>query len=43
MVHFGDIWEVFKIITRTKGLGVIHAEDNDLVMHMYEKLIREAG
>ena len=41
MVHFGDIWEVFKIITRTGGLGVIHAEDNDLVMHMYEKLIRE--
>ena len=41
MVHFGDIWEVFKIITRAGGLGVIHAEDNDLVMHMYEKLIRE--
>ena len=41
MVHFGDIWEVFRIITRTGGLGVIHAEDNDLVMHMYEKLIRE--
>jgi len=41
MVHFGDIWEVFKIITRTGGLGVIHAEDNDIVMHMYEKLIRE--
>ena len=41
LVHFGDIWEVFKIITRTGGLGVIHAEDNDLVMHMYEKLIRE--
>lgn len=41
MVHFGDIWEVFKIISRTRGLGVIHAEDNDLVMHMYEKLIRE--
>ncbi|PON09986.1 hypothetical protein C2W62_52515, partial [Candidatus Entotheonella serta] len=41
MVHFGDIWEVFKILTRTGGLGVIHAEDNDLVMHMYEKLIRE--
>ena len=40
MVHFGDIWEVFKIITRAGGLGVIHAEDNDLVMHMYEKLIR---
>ncbi len=41
MVHFGDIWEVFKILTRTGGLGVIHSEDNDLVMHMYEKLIRE--
>ena len=41
MVHFGDIWEVFKILTREGGLGVIHAEDNDLVMHMYEKLIRE--
>ncbi len=41
MVHFGDIWEVFKILTRNGGLGVIHAEDNDIVMHMYEKLIRE--
>ena len=41
MVHFGDIWEVFKILTRTGGLGVIHSEDNDLVMHMYEKLFRE--
>ena len=41
MVHFGDIWEVFKVLTRAGGLGVIHAEDNDLVMHMYEKLIRE--
>ena len=41
MVHFGDIWEVFKVITRNGGLGVIHAEDNDIVMHMYEKLIRE--
>jgi dihydropyrimidinase len=41
MVHFGDIWEVFKVISKAGGLGVIHAEDNDLVMHMYEKLIRE--
>ena len=41
MVHFGDIWEVFKAITRAGGLGVIHAEDNDIVMHMYETLIRE--
>ena len=26
---------------RISGLGVIHSEDNDIVMHMYGKLIRE--
>ena len=41
MVDFGDIWEVFKILAREGGLGVIHSEDNDIVMHMYEKLFRE--
>ncbi len=41
MVDFGDIWEVFKVLARNGGLGVIHAEDNDIVMHMYDKLIRE--
>ncbi len=41
MVDFGDIWEVFQVIAANKGLGVIHAEDNDIVMHMYGKLIRE--
>jgi len=41
MVHFGDLWELFKVLTQHNGLGVIHAEDNDIVMHMYEKLIRE--
>lgn len=41
MVDFGDIWEVFQVIAANRGLGVIHAEDNDIVMHMYEKLIRE--
>lgn len=41
MVDFGDIWEVFKVLQAEGGLGVIHAEDNDIVMHMYEKLIRE--
>jgi dihydropyrimidinase len=28
---------------RPGGLAAIHAEDNDLVMHMYEKLIREGA
>jgi len=41
MVDFGDIWEVFKVLAAQGGLGVIHSEDNDIVMHMYGKLIRE--
>lgn len=41
MVRFGDIWEVFQVLAEAGGLGVIHAEDNDIVMHMYGKLIRE--
>src|SRR6185312_8953941 len=41
MVHFGDISEVFRVLAANRGLGVIHAEDNDIVMHMYAKLIRE--
>src|ERR1700726_1816075 len=41
MVQFGDIWEVLKILAANGGVAAIHAEDNDLVMHMYEKLIRE--
>src|SRR5260370_16906101 len=41
MVDFGDIWEAFQALAQEGGLGVIHAEDNDIVMHMYAKLIRE--
>src|SRR5499425_2545393 len=41
MVDFGDIWEAFQVIAKEGGLGVIHAEDNDIVMHMYAKLFRE--
>ena len=41
MVDFGDIWEVFKVVAQEQGLCVIHGEDNDIVMHMYDKLIRE--
>ena len=40
MVDFGDIWEVLKVLARAGGIAAIHAEDNDLVMHMYEKLFR---
>src|ERR1700757_1669344 len=41
MIDFGDIWEAFRVLAQEGGLGVIHAEDNDIVMHMYAKLIRE--
>ncbi|HLY45093.1 MAG TPA: amidohydrolase family protein, partial [Stellaceae bacterium] len=41
MVPFGDIMEVLTALAKSGGLAAIHAEDNDLVMHMYEKLTRE--
>jgi dihydropyrimidinase len=41
LVEFGDIWEVLKVLARQGGIAAIHAEDNDIVMHMYDKLIRE--
>jgi dihydropyrimidinase len=41
MVRFGDIWEVLQVLATAGGIAAIHAEDNDIVMHMYEKLIRE--
>jgi dihydropyrimidinase len=41
MVDFGDIWEVLKVLAAAGGIAAIHAEDNDLVMHMYEKLFRD--
>ena len=41
MVQFGDIWEVLKSLAKAGGFAAIHAEDNDIVMHMYEKLTRE--
>ena len=41
MIDFGDIWEAFQVLAKEGGHGVIHAEDNDIVMHMYAKLVRE--
>ena len=41
MVDFGDIWEVFKVVAKEGGLCVVHGEDNDIVMHMYDRLFRE--
>jgi len=41
MVDFGDIEEVLKALARAGGIAAIDAEDNDIVMHIDEKLIRE--
>ena len=41
MIQFGDIWEMLQVVAKAGGIAAIHAEDNDIVMHMYEKLIRE--
>jgi len=41
MVPFGSVMEVLTALAKSGGLAAIHAEDNDLVMHMYEKLTRE--
>ena len=41
MVDFGGVMEVLRALAKAGGLAAIHAEDNDLVMHMYEKLMRE--
>jgi dihydropyrimidinase len=40
-LDFGDIWEVLKVLAGNRGIACIHAEDNDIVMHMYRKLYRE--
>lgn len=41
MVPFGSVMEVLIALAKAGGVAAIHAEDNDLVMHMYEKLTRE--
>lgn len=38
---YGDIWEVLVRTARHGGVVAVHAEDDDLVMHMYEKFSRE--
>ena len=40
-VGMGDMWEVFQRTSRHGGVVAVHAEDNDLVMHMYDRLARE--
>ena len=41
MVGLGHIWAIMEQAARHGGILAIHAEDNDLVMYMYDKLARE--
>jgi dihydropyrimidinase len=40
-VRMGDMLEIFQRTSRHGGVVAVHAEDDDLVMHMYERLARE--
>ena len=40
-VLFGHIWEALQQIAKHGGIAAIHAEDDDIVMHMYDRLTRE--
>jgi dihydropyrimidinase len=40
-VPFGSIWEMLKVTATHNGLLAIHAEDDDLVMHMYREYLRQ--
>lgn len=40
-ISYGSLWEVMQQTARYNGIIAVHAEDDDLVMFMYEKLIAE--
>jgi dihydropyrimidinase len=40
-VLYGHIWEALRRLAKGGGIAAIHAEDDDIVMYMYEKLARE--
>ncbi|MFP6749107.1 MAG: amidohydrolase family protein [Alphaproteobacteria bacterium] len=40
-ITHGHIWEVFKVLKKEGGIAAIHAEDDEIVMHMYDVLQRE--
>ena len=41
MISYGSLWELMQVTARHNGIIAVHAEDDDLVMHMYDKLISE--
>ncbi|PYO29742.1 MAG: hypothetical protein DMD86_14560, partial [Candidatus Rokuibacteriota bacterium] len=41
MIRLGHLWAIMEASSRHGGILSIHAEDDDLVMYMYERLERE--
>src|SRR5262245_3755295 len=41
MIKLGHLWAIMETSARHGGILAIHAEDDDLVMYMYERLDRE--
>lgn len=41
-VHYGDMLDVFKALAAVGGIAALHCEDDDLVVHAYDRHI-EAG
>ncbi len=41
MIRLGHLWAIMDAAARHGGVLVIHAEDDDLVMYMYDRLERE--
>jgi dihydropyrimidinase len=41
MIRMGHLWAIMEKAARHGGILAIHAEDDDLVMYMYERLERE--
>ena len=41
MIRMGHLWAIMERAARHGGILAIHAEDDDLVMYMYERLERE--
>jgi dihydropyrimidinase len=40
-VPFGSIHDLFEVTAASNGIVAVHAEDDELVMHMYDKLVAE--
>src|SRR5271165_5495305 len=38
-VPHGDIWELLQVVAKAGGISAIHAEDDELVQHNYQKFI----